>query len=351
GAPFKLSVGADTDRQHERRRGFVNNAGVLGDLRRDEDDTVQSVDAFAEAQWSPWPFVTLTAGVRSSEVRYESADHYVTAANPDDSGSRTFVNTSPVLGAVWHATPELNVYASYGQGFETPTFAEMAYRAVGPGLNFSLNAATSRVVEIGAKALIDGKHRLNVAVFHADTDDEIVINSATGGRTTFKNAGNTRRRGAELLYDGELPWGLRAHAALTYLDAKFTQGFTAGTPPLPVDAGARLPGVPSQQAYGELAWTPRGYGGFSAAAEVQYVGKVYVNDRNTDFAPAYTLANVRAGLAQSIGRAALREFVRVNNVFDRKYAGSVIVGDTNGRYFEPALPRNWYVGVSLDVPL
>ncbi|HET9046868.1 MAG TPA: TonB-dependent receptor [Casimicrobiaceae bacterium] len=351
GTPLKLNVGADTDRQNEHRRGFVNNNGVLGDLRRDEDDSVQSVDGYAEVEWSPWPFLSLTAGVRSSEVRYDSNDHYVTATNPDDSGSRKFSNTSPILGAVWHALPDLNVYASYGQGFETPTFAEMAYNAVGPGLNFTLNAATSRAVEIGVKALIAEKHRLNVALFHIDTDDEIVTNTATGGRTTFKNAGNTRRKGAELLYDGELPWNLRAHVALTYLNAEFTDSFTAGAPPLPVPAGSKLPGVPPAQAYGELAWAPGGYGGFNTGVEVQYVGKIYVNDRNTDAAPAYTVTNVRAGLAQTFGRVSLSEFVRVNNVFDRKYAGSVIVGDTNGRFFEPAPPRNWFVGLNVNVPL
>jgi iron complex outermembrane receptor protein len=351
GTPLKLTVGADTDRQHEHRQGFVNNNGSLGDLRRDEDDTVQSADGYAEAEWSPWSWLTLTAGVRTSAVRYTSDDHYVTAANPDDSGSRKFTNTSPILGAVWHATPDLNLYASYGQGFETPTFAEMAYNALGPGLNLTLNAATSTAYEIGAKAQLGAKHRLNIALFHIDTDDEIVINTATGGRTTYKNAGNTRRKGAELLYDGELPWNLRAHVALTYLNAEFTQGFTTGAPPLPVPPGSKLPGVPPAQAYGELAWTPGGYGGFNAAVEIQYVGKLYVNDRNTDAAPAYTITNVRAGLAQTVGRVALREFVRVNNVFDRKYAGSVIVGDTNGRFFESAPPRNWFVGLNVDVAL
>src|SRR4029450_7527868 len=103
GTPLKLIVGGDADRQHEHRRGFVNNNGALGELRRDEDDTVESADGYAEAEWSPWPFLTLTAGVRTSAVRYSSDDHYVTAANPDDSGSRKFSNTSPVLGAVWHA--------------------------------------------------------------------------------------------------------------------------------------------------------------------------------------------------------------------------------------------------------
>ena len=289
--------------------------------------------------------------MRTSEVRYRSNDHYVNDVNPDDSGSRTFTNTSPILGAVWHAMPDLNVYASYGQGFETPTFAEMAYNAVGPGLNFTLNAATSTAYEIGVKAIFAGKHRLNVALFHTDTEDEIVTNTATGGRTTYRNAGTTRRKGAELLYDGELPWNLRALVALTYLDAEFTQTFVAGAPPLPVPAGSKLPGVPPRQAYGSLTWTPGGWGGFNGGVETQYVGKIYVNDRNTDAAPAYTVTNLWAGLAQTAGRASFTEFVRVNNVFDRKYVGSVIVGDGNGRYFESAPPRNWFVGVNVNVAL
>jgi iron complex outermembrane recepter protein len=351
GAPLTLTVGADTDRQKEHRQGFVNNNGTLGALRRDEDDTVRSVDAYAEAEWRFAPAWAATVGVRSSVVNYDSDDHYITPVNPDDSGSRKFRNTSPVLGLVFHATPDVNLYASYGHGFETPTFAEMAYNPTGTGLNLGLDPATSRAVEIGIKTVIAQKHRINAALFHIDTDDEIVTDTATGGRTTFKNAGKTRRNGAEFLWDGELPANLHAHVALTWLRAEFADPFTTGTPPQPVPSGAKLPGVPPQQAYGELTWTPVGLGGFNAGVELQYVGKLYVNDRNTDAAPAYTVTNVRVGLAQRAGRATFTEFVRVNNVFDRRYAGSVIVGDTNGRFFEPAPGRNWFIGASIDVAI
>ena len=351
GGPLTFTVGADADRMKEHRQGFVNNNGVLGALRRDEDDTVRSVDAYAEAEWRFAPAWAATVGVRSSVVNYDSDDHYVTPANPDDSGSRKFRNTSPVLGLVFHATPDVNLYASYGNGFETPTFAEMAYNPTGTGLNLALNPATSRAVEVGIKTVIAQKHRINAALFHIDTDDEIVTDTATGGRTTFKNASKTRRNGAELLWDGELPANLRAHVALTYLRAVFVDSFTTGLPPLPVASGNKLPGVPPQQAYGELTWTPGRWGGFNTGVEVQYVGKLYVNDRNTDAAPAYTVTNLRAGLAQRAGRATFTEFVRVNNVFDRRYAGSVIVGDTNGRFFEPAPGRNWFIGASIDVAI
>ena len=45
----------------------------------------------------------------------------------------------------------------------------------------------------------------------------------------------------------------------------------------------------------------------------------------------------------------LREFARLNNFTNRNYVGTVIVGDTNGRYFEPSATRNFLVGVSANV--
>jgi iron complex outermembrane receptor protein len=349
GQPLLLSVGVDTDGMREKRQGFVNNTGMQGPLRRDEDDTVASADVYAQAEWMPLDALSVTLGVRSSRVRYKSDDHYVVPPNPDDSGSRTYTNTSPIAGVVWHAADNLNVYASYGEGFETPTFAELAYRPVGTGLNLTLDPATSKSWELGVKWLPAPQHRVNVALFAAKTDQEIVIDAATGGRTTYKNASKTRRRGVEAEWDGVLGAGFRGHFNYSWLLAEFAAGFESGLPPVPVPAGARLPGVPPQQAFAALDWTPGGFYGFNAGVEVQYVGRIYVNDRNSAFAPAYTTGNARIGFAQSTGNLKLAEYVRVNNVTDVNYAGSVIVGDTNGRYFEPAPGRNWFAGVSINV--
>jgi iron complex outermembrane recepter protein len=351
GGPLAVTAGADYDRQHERRRGFVNNNGDLGDLRRDEDDTVWSYDVYAQAEWAFARHWSATAGIRTSGVRYTSDDHYVTAQNPDDSGNQRFEDTSPVLGIVFRAADNLNVYASYGEGFETPTFAELAYRNGATGLNFDLQPAQSRATELGVKYKVADRHQLNAAIFYVNTSNEIVIDQATGGRTTFKNASDTRRRGAEVLWDGRYRYGLRTHVALTWLRAEFADPFATGSPPTVVPAGTRLPGVPSKQAYGELAWAPGGYAGLDAALEAQYVDKLYVNDRNSDAAPSYTVVNARIAFAQTTGAATWRQFVRVNNIFDRNYAGSVIVGDTNGRFFEPAPGRNWFVGASVEVRL
>ena len=349
--PLTVTVGADGDRMHERRRGFVNNNGELGDLRRDEDDVVHSTDMYAQAQSDFAAQWSATLGIRTSNVHYSSDDHYITAQNPDDSGSRHFDDTSPVAGLVWHASDRLNAYASYGEGFETPTFAELAYRTGGSGLNFALEPARSRATEIGVKYRLADRQRFTAAIFNVDTRNEIVVDTAAGGRTVFKNASATRRRGAEASWDGRFDHGLETHVALTWLRAEFVDSYTTGSPPAVVPAGAKLPAVPSKQAYAELAWVPGRFHGLDAALEAQYVDKLYVNELNTDAAPAYAVMNARIGVEQTFGAATWRAFVRVNNLFDRNYAGSVIVGDGNGRFFEPAPGRNWFVGANVDVKL
>ncbi len=348
GGPLRLTAGVTYDRQHQRRRGFVNNNGALGDLRRDEDDIIKATDGYAQAEWAPLAALSFLAGARYSDVRFDSLDHYINDQNPDDSGRVAYSHLSPVLGATWRAAPSVNVYANWGEGFETPTFIELAYRTVGTGLNFDLRPAISRSVEAGLKAYLLNRQRMNLAVFSTTTSDEIVIDTAAGGRTTYKNASKTRRRGVEAQWEADLGYGFSGYASYTRLSAKFASDATTGLPPQPIPAGSRLPGVPQSNAYVELAWGRSDWFGFSAALEAQYAGKVYVNDRNTDAAPSYRVVNLRAGFEQVAAAWTLREFVRVNNIGDWDYVGSVIVGDVNSRFFEPSARRNYLIGVSAN---
>jgi len=346
--PASFTLGANYESQGERRRGYVNDNGIAGDLRRDEDNTLSNTDGYAQFEWSLLERWSLLAGFRYSDVRFRVEDQYITTANPDDSGRRNYSHGSPVFGVVWNVHDDVNLYANYGEGFETPTFTEVAYRPVGSGLNLGLQPAVSTSTELGLKALLAGRHRINLAAFHIDTTDEIVINAATGGRTTYKNAAKTRRRGVEAAWQGDLGGGFTAYVAYTYLSAKFASDATTGSPPVTVTAGASLPGVPAASGFAELTWAyPRAWG-LSAAAEVQYAGKVYVNDRNTDAAPSYAIGNVRVGFEQRVGAWTFREFARLNNLTGVDYVGTVIVGDTNGRYFEPSPTRNFLIGLSAN---
>ena len=349
GRPAALTLGADYESEREHRQGFANVGGALGDLRRNEDNTLANTDGYLQLEWAPLDPVSIFAGVRYSDVRFDSTDHFVVGVNGNDSGQSSYNHPSPVFGFVWHALDDVNVYANYGEGFETPTFTELAYRNVGSGLNLGLQPSVSHSAEIGLKALFGRQQRVNVAFFNIETSNEIVIDAAVGGRTTYKNAANTRRRGVEAAWQGDLGAGFAGYASYTWLSATFTSAATTGVPPQVVPEGARLPGVPAANAYGEITWSYPAAAGLNAGLEVQYAGRMYVNDRNTDFAPAYTIGNLRIGFVQTAGRWTLREFARLNNFTDQNFVGTVIVGDVNGRYFEPAATRNFLVGVSVNV--
>lgn len=359
GGGLTFTAGLYADDLQEHRQGFQNffgpataptARGVMGVQRRDEDNRVRSFDQYAQGSWQGERF-SVTAGLRHSEVKFESRDRFVVGANRDDSGSVRYGATTPVLGLVWHASDALNVYAAAGRGFETPTSNELSYRPDGqPGLNLDLDPARSRQWELGVKAEPVPDWRVNAALFQARTSDEIVVATNVGGRSTFQNAAETRRRGAEVALAGQWASAWSTYVALTWLDATYRTPFTcvsaACTPPdNQVAAGNRIPGIPRFTAFAELAWAHKPWG-LESALELRHVGDMPVDDRNSDFAPASTVFNLRVSLRQVRDRWTFREFLRVDNLADRNYVGSVIVNEANRRFFEPAPGRTWLLGAS-----
>jgi len=338
GRALRLVAGVEYERMNERRQGYVNNNGVQGSLQRDEDDVVSSTGLYAQAEWQFAERWSLTAGVRNTQVAFQSTDYYITGANPDDSGSQNYSDTTPVAGLLYMIDPQTSVYVNYGQGFETPTFAELAYVNGGSGLNFSLQPSQSQHIETGLKAVRPGLGRLNAALFGVSTRNEIVVDQSSGGRTTYRNAGGTTRRGLELLGETLLSGPFEARAAYTWLDATYDEAF--GT----ASAGNVLPGVPEQQFYAEGAWR-HAPTGLRVGVELLYRSRVAVNDANSEYAAAFTVVNLIAGFEQRGPRWRLTEFLRIDNIGDEAYVGSVIVNDGNGRYYEPSPGRNYLVGL------
>ncbi|QJW84068.1 TonB-dependent receptor [Ramlibacter terrae] len=116
---------------------------MMGALRRNEDNRVRSFDQYLQGQWTS-ERVSVTAGLRHSRVSFDSRDRYIAPGNGDDSGSADYSAVTPALGLVFHVNDKLNLYASAGKGFETPTFNELSYRPGGaPGLNFGRTAPTA----------------------------------------------------------------------------------------------------------------------------------------------------------------------------------------------------------------
>ncbi|MDX8162953.1 TonB-dependent receptor [Acinetobacter pittii] len=347
-----LSVGVALDAMDEDRKGFENfnlvngqpSYGVKGNLRRDEDNTLWNIDPYLQASWQFLPTWRLDTGVRYSNVHYKSKDNYL--SNGDDSGKTDYSKVLPSAALSWQILPELMAYVSYAKGFETPTFTEMAYRPDGEsGFNFDLTASTSNTYETGLKSQ-NQLGDFTLAVFQTKTKDDIVSAGNSNGRSTFRNADKTLREGLEFAWNKKLWRDLTATASYTYLDATFDADIPALGSIAQISSGNAIPGIAKNQAYASLAWQPSH--GLYGGVDVQYMDKVYVNDTNSDAAPSYSVTSANVGYAWVMGDWKVNSFARVDNLFDKNYAGSVIVNDSTqpvGRYFEPADGRNWSAGL------
>ncbi len=363
--PLQVVAGINYDDLAEARKGYLNyvgsRLGVAGAVRRDQANHVYDFDQYLQAQWDPHARWRVIAGVRNNLVEVSSHGHIPVLDGADSSVRFSAVN--PVGGVTFRASSAVNLYGSYGKGFETPTLNDLAYRSVDgslAGLNFGLKPARSDNYEAGVKAGSDHV-RANLAAFYIKTVDELAVLQNSGGRTVSQNIGETNRRGMELAVDANWTGGFSGRLAYTYIRAVVGQAYATciAAPcnplahpggPLPanyktVNAGSHLPAVPMNSLYAGLTWSYAPLG-FSATLETQGRARIYVDDRNSDAAAGFWVANLRAGFEQETRHWRFTEFARLDNLADRAYVGSVIVNETNSRFFEPAPGRTAYIMVN-----
>jgi iron complex outermembrane receptor protein len=344
--PYTLSFGVNYGESKDARldTNVLSGGNPISTLNRDEDNNSKNFDQYAQAKLAVLDNVDLHAGLRHTKVDLTVKDRALSLIG-NNSGSVSYAKTTPVIGATWKVLPSLNLYANYGEGFETPTFIEAAYSLSAYVPNLTLKPSESKNYEVGAKAFIGDNTRVNLTLFKTDTENELVLDKTDGAnRAIYTNANKTGRSGVEMSIDSQLSNNFGLYGAYTLLDAKFDSSYTNLNGGL-IKAGNVIPGTYRTQLYGEASWKAPSLG-FSTAIEGRYNSKVYVDDANTDVAPAYTIFNVRAGFQQNVNNWRFSEYLRVENVFDKDYIGSIRVNDSNLRFYEPAAGRNYMVGVS-----
>lgn len=354
---YEFVLGASGDYQRQRRLGYNNfldgTLGVIGALRRNENDNVTSVDQYAQWYWHFAKAWSLLLGARHEDVRFAEHDFYITPQNPNDSGGVNYTATTPVVGLQFRPTTHTRLYVSAGKGFETPSYNELGYRSDGlPGLAFNLRPAYSRNYEVGFKWQITSALEWDADVFRSDTRNELAIDTNENGRSTYQNVGDTRRQGLELSLTGALTNDWQITAGFTHMQARFRSAFfTCTSTPCPVPniripSGTRIPGVPDN--FGSVRLQHGQTLGWREGIDLTGLGSVTVNDTATQQAAGYGLIGIDVGYAFHISKATLLNLTaRVDNVADRRYIGSVIVNDSNGRYFEPGPDRTYMFGARL----
>ena len=357
GRSHLFTAGADYQRQEDDRRNYTNCAGLdplppacptpgeqRGRLTLDQRELVTSVGPYVRADLELAPRVRLGGGVRADVVRFALRDRFVTPTNTDDSGERTLRAVSPAVGVVVRLQPLTAAYVNVSSAFETPTATELVNQPDGSaGLNRELEPQTAVTYESGVKGLLVGRVQYDLALYVTRVRDELIPFEVAGGsgRRYFRNAGRTDRRGAELALSGAAG-PLELGAAYTFARLRFDE-YQVGTADF---SGKRIPGVPAHQAQASVTWRRRN---LFATADGLAASRAYVDDANTTRAPAYRVLHLRAGTTRLFAGPSISAVIGVNNVFDARYAPSIVVNAAREKYYEPAPGRTVYASLGLGV--
>ncbi|MEY3994449.1 MAG: Fe(3+) dicitrate transport protein FecA precursor, partial [Pseudomonadota bacterium] len=224
--------------------------------------------------------------------------------------------------------------------------------------NSQLKPSRSVHREVGVKTGFWPSSRLEVALYDINTQDEIVVLSSNDGKTSYTNAAQTRRRGAEVALTVVPYPSWRFTTALNQISAEYSRSFQSGT--TLIAAGNTIPGVPTAYRFAEIAWSTlawrleadglrKSQAATTAALEWISADTVFANDRNDRYADGYEIANARFSHDIPLAMGTLSVLARVDNLLKRKHIGSVIVG--NAYPFEPAAPRNGFLGLRYTLKL
>ena len=245
---------------------FVGERRLIGTLDRSGVSEIEhdTLGVFAEIDYMMTDQLKLTVGARYTE---ESKDVTFNAigsclldfsscpgrtANPnagltsDDIGLQVggdFDDTTPKVALTYSVNDDVNVYASYTEGFRSGSFDARA-RTRDSFLNSRPGPETVESFELGFKSLLnDDKLLLNVAVFSAKYNDiqklalepcEINLTTCTSGNIQrLINAAEATIEGIEIETKAFVTDSLVLEGALGYTDAGYDSftGFDAdGTP-------------------------------------------------------------------------------------------------------------------------
>jgi outer membrane receptor protein involved in Fe transport len=341
----KTGTGADT----------VYTGYTLGSRIYEYDVRINSASPYVHGEISPTPALRLTAGLRYDVLRYHMSNDLAgatTAAGPrlyaqTPQADADYTHLSPKLGATYALAPNASLYASYNQGFRTPSEGQLfrAGSATTAGdaqakaqAALGLQPIKASQFELGLRGDAGG-WGYDVAAYELIKRNDLVTQRdlATNVTTTV-NAGKTRHRGIEVGLHKGFAAGWRLDTALSYAKHTYVDWVTSSGD----FSGKEMESAPRVMANTRVSWTPRD--GTTAQLEWVHLGSYWLEASNSPVYgkyPGHDVFNLRVQQRLSGG---VTLFGRVMNLADKRYADSASVSSLTP-VFSPALPRTFYAGL------
>ena len=353
--PYRLKLGLDLENQTDTRQRLSYAKAVTNGVTVYNPDKVvlnqsegfKSVGVYLLQELQPTKQLLLSLGVRYDDLSLKLTDNYLTDGN--QSGAKRFDKINPMLGVNYSIAKNAAIYANYAATFESPTLNELSNNPDNTGgFNPNLAPQQAKSYEVGTKGKFFAANNKNtegvkwdVALFQIETENDLVPYQITGqtGKTFYRNAGNTTRKGLEIGVSMPLNPAWTFYYTHTISDFKYkTYSVNATTFDNKI-----LPGIPRNNGQLELRYA--GAKGFFGSVQGRIVSKIYANDANTALADGYALLNLRFGKTMTLKGCAFEPFLGVNNLTNVNYIANVQINAQSDRYFEPAALRYVFGGL------
>lgn len=267
--------------------------------------------------------VQLTAGVRHQQVE---SDNF-SAATGAKTTSYDKSAVTPLVGIVFKPVQNVSLYANYIEGLSKGDIAPAA--ASNAGQVFA--PYKTKQHEVGVK--VDFKNVMaTLAAFR------ITKPSGQLSGTVFTVDSEQRNQGLELTVAGEPIRGVRVLGGATLLDAKLTRTASAAT------TGNRPVGVPTWMANVGAEWDLPWVAGLTLTGGVNFTGREYVNQANTQSVPGWTTVDFGTRYTTAIHGKTTTFRAGVLNVFNRKYWSGVASFGT----ISLGAPRTLFASATVD---
>lgn len=321
--------------QNDQRKRYINQEGLKGTQTLNQWEQFSSLGFYfiQQIEWKKW---LINGGIRWDKNVLTLEDNFI--SDGDSSDSKNLNAWSPQFGISYEVKPRLHTFINFSKSYETPALSELSADPSGNGgFNSSLGIQEANTSEIGFKQK-NKRISWTLTAFHIDTKNDLIPYQleAYEGRTFYRNAGRTLRKGleADLIYNLGKKWRL----ITTYNLSDFTyQAFEkSGTD----YKGKVLPGIPIQ--FGGFSAQFTAHKGWFIRLESNYRGKVYTNDSNTSFSEGFWKQDIALNFPMDWAKQSFHFVLGINNLTNQFYSDNIRINAFGGRFFEAAPERMIY---------
>ena len=330
-----LLLGLDLGFQKDRRKRFKNIKGVQGEI------TLNQIESFENRSFYLIDHLKYKKALITIGLRW---DNNTLATDKTDYGIELY-KLNPSIGINMSVSKNKNIWVSFSSSFETPTLSELSSNPYGDsGLNPQLIAQKALNFEFGYRSKMKNKY-FEMVAFYIPTDDEITPYEIEQfpGRTFYRNAGKTSRKGIEIIFNHNISKKINFDNSYTFSDFKFRE-FTSGGNNLNDNY---LPGIPKNIFNSNISYKTEN--GLIFLTELIYNDKIYSSNNNDVFEKPYWLSNFKISKKINNKNLFWDIYFGLNNIFNTYYSDNIRLNAFGGRFFEPAPLRNFYLGLNLKV--